>query len=441
MGHMVTIVAAAACCSALFSADDVAKIVEFWKPAYRLTAGPVIDAETLGPWTAVYSAEASTWLLKYLKARQGTNGKVIPNQDPSGKDLAQKEADAWIDAKCNHDEGVAKNKAVDLNFPAGRAAPRLSPPPPDPGACPASVVALAGPPPPFYLTLKRTEFTVQFDDIILRYHDNVKVRRKYAYFRFHDGVASEGQAVREMDPAVLGGLFKDAGLSESDRRVMGAVSLLEGGFDAVNTYDTGYVSVGFIQFASLKEGAGSLGTMMTSYKAADPKNFDADFHRFGIDVEQNGALVVVKPSTGEVCSGPDANMAVIREPRLIAVFQRAGILSRPFRVAQLHAAKAQFYPGDDPVQVTFANGTVVTAKVKDIVHSEAGMATLFDKKVNTGHIRELAGVLTSVAQEHGCNSIEALCTCEREIVQKMKYRRDFLADPNLSQPPPLPGQA
>lgn len=434
---MVTFVAAACLARAdLFSPEEVQRVLDYWKPDYRLSVAPVIDAETLGPWTAVYNPEASTWLLTYLKARQGTGGKVIPTQDPAGKTPEQKAADAWIDAKVNHDEGMAKHKAVDMNFPAARGgAPRLPMPPADPGPCPADMVAVAGSePPPFYLTMRRTDFSVQFDDIIVKYHDNVKVRRKYAYYRFPEGVASEGVAVKEMATAELDGLFSDAGLSASDRRVMGAVSLLEGGFDAVNTYDTGYVSVGFIQFATLREGAGSLGKMMLGYKTADPEHFALDFHRYGIDVDTDGSLVVLDLATGTECRGPEANMACIRDKRLVAVFQRAGLLSKPFRLAQLRSAKEQFYPGDDPVTVTFPDGHTEQAKVKDFVKSEAGMATLFDKKVNTGHIRELAGALSSVAATHTCANCRDLAKYEREIVQKMRYRRDFLADPTLDQP-------
>lgn len=439
---MVTIVAAAIVGhAALFTPDEARQIVEFWKPEYRLTTKPVVDAETMGPWAAVYNPEASTWLLAYLKARQGNGGKVIPTQDPAGKTPEQKAADAWIDAKVNHDEGVAKHKAVDLNFPAARGgAPRLPMPPADPGPCPADMVALVGaPPPPFYLTMRRTDFTVQFDDLIVRYHDNVKVRRKYAYYRFADGVASEGVPVKEMAPAELDRLFVDAGLSASDRRVMGAVSLLEGGFDAVNTYDTGYVSIGFIQFASLKEGAGSLGKMMLAYKTSDPVNFKKDFHDYGVEVDADGALVVLDLATGEERKGPDANMACVHDKRLVAVFQRAGLLSKPFRLAQLRSAKQQFYPGDDPVTVVFPDGHTEQASVHDFIKSEAGMATLFDKKVNTGHIRELATVLAAVAAEHACPSCKELSRYELEVVQKMRYRRDFLADPTLSKPAPPPG--
>ena len=105
---------------------------------------------------------------------------------------------------------------------------------------------------------------------------------------------------------------------------MRAVSILEGGFDSVNTYDTGYVSVGFIQFASLKEGGGSLGAVLKNFKAADPLAFASDFHRFGVDVDETGHLVVVDPTSGAVATGAEANARIIEDKRLIAVFGRAG---------------------------------------------------------------------------------------------------------------------
>jgi len=42
------------------------------------------------------------------------------------------------------------------------------------------------------------------------------------------------------------------------KKVFTILSTLEGKFDAINTYDAGYISAGFIQFISGKAGSGSL---------------------------------------------------------------------------------------------------------------------------------------------------------------------------------------
>jgi len=101
--------------------------------------------------------------------------------------------------------------------------------------------------------------------------------------------------MRSISPDRIDHLFRLAGVEPKVANVMKAVSALEGGFESINTYDTGFVSVGFIQFASLKAGAGSLGVMMLRYKTADSSDFDRDFRQFGVDVTSSGQLAVLDP--------------------------------------------------------------------------------------------------------------------------------------------------
>ena len=44
-----------------------------------------------------------------------------------------------------------------------------------------------------------------------------------------------------------------------------------------------------------------------------------------------------------------------------------------------------YWPADDPITIT-VDGKMLTGKVADVVTSEAGLATLFDRKVNRGRI-------------------------------------------------------
>jgi hypothetical protein len=77
-------------------------------------------------------------------------------------------------------------------------------------------------------------------------------------------------------------------------------------------------------------------------------------------------------------------MRVIEDKRLTAVFQRAGRKSEAFRVAQIKTARASYWPAGDPVQITLPNGKTISGVVSDFIKSEAGLATLLDRKVNTG---------------------------------------------------------
>ena len=230
---------------------------------------------------------------------------------------------------------------------------------------------------------------VTFEDgTKISWTDNRRMRKNYAYYRFERGIASEGVTVKTMPDDHLKALCDKAGISEPELKVMKAVSMLEGGFDAVNTYDTGYVSVGFIQFATLKDGGNSLGDMLAMYKREDPEDFQNDFRKFGIDVTDQAKLACLDPSTGAEVTGEAATRKVIEDKRLIAVFQYDGLKSDAYDSMQLRSAKAQFYPADDTITLS-VNGQTLTGKVGDVFKSEAGLATLMDRKVNTGKLDPL----------------------------------------------------
>ena len=219
----------------------------------------------------------------------------------------------------------------------------------------------------------------------------------------------------------------------SEQRIAKAVSRLEGGFDSVNTYDTGFVSIGFIQFITGSEGKGSLLEVLRQEKTDQPAQFASDFHQFGVDVDADGVLVVTDPLTGAELTGADAVQKTIADKRLTAVWQRAGKKSMAFRVAQIKVAKSHYWPADDPFTIT-VNGQTITGKVSDVIKSEAGFATLFDRKVNRGSIAPFADALTKVMIAHSLTSVADATPYEREIIQACKYRTDFLADRTLSQP-------
>jgi len=418
----------------LFTDSERQAVVAYWSEPGRYTVGPAPVTPQSGPYAVRLTPEGSAWLWKYNKARG--LGKTPPSKNPGSSTIQQRAWEDWINAKVARDRWEAGKKAEKLNTDAVGSTPILADTiePPDPGPMPDDLQALVGDAPEFAACVQPKQHTIAFDSsLTLVYQDCVPMRARYAYYRFAQGVMSPGDSVKKMDPAEMDALFKDAGVSAFEQKVMKAVSTLEGGFDSINTYDTGFVSVGFIQFACLQSGAGSLGQLLLRYKNADPAGFQADFRAFGIDVSPGAVLDVVDPVSGEELSGHDAAMKIVEEPRLAAVFQRAGKLSRKFRVAQLQTAKSMFYPGSDAVTFTLG-GKTVTAKVADIFKTEAGMATLMDRKVNTGKLDPLSAVLTRIAQENGVETVSDLSDCEYDITAAMRYRSDFLSDRVLAQP-------
>lgn len=416
----------------LFTDQDRAAVQAFWNTPGRLVA--TFASEDL-PFQPRQTAEGSRWLFDFGKKIKGANAKLVPGQDLDAADPQQKAWNAWIDAKYAYDEYRA---AVDANIQNQSLGSPAAPDPKavsDPGPCPQGIIDLVGAPPEFARAMIVRRYTIDFGDLLVNMQDNVKVRRKYAYYRFPSGVMDAGQKVSAIDPERVKDLFAKAKVDGSLFRIMSAVSALEGGFDSINTYDTGYVSVGFLQFACLSGGAGSLGRALQIEKADNLETYQSDFRRYGVDVTDDGTLDVLDPNTGDELVGNEAALKIIADKRLTAVFLRAGRLSEAFRVAQIKTAVAQYFPADDPITVQVGDQTY-TGKVSDVIKSEAGLATLMDRKVNTGSLGDLQRAIAGVMLTYNLKSLKEASGMELEIVQAMQYRKSYLGANDLSQPKP-----
>lgn len=418
----------------LFSDQDRASIVQYWAQPNRLTVGLYNKG---GIFQVRETVAGSQWLMSFAHA---VKANLIPTVDSltgssgGGQSSDQSAWQTWVKAKLAYDRYIAAVNCSHFNAAIDKTSPvAVFPVVPPPGPCPIALAQAAGNPPPLAEAVPISTFDVHFDDFDAKYHDHVQVRPDYPYFRFANGVDFEGMAAKDVDPATWAKLLKIAGVDASTGRVVMAVSGQEGGFDAINTYDTGYVSVGLIQCASLKEGAGSLGELMLDFKQRDPYDFNLNFHKFGIDVQADCTLDVLDPVTGIELTGPLANQEIIDDKRLIAVFQRAGTICDAFRAEQLAMAVRMFDPVNDMVSFNL-NGQTAQVRIGDIIHSEAGVATLMDRKVNTGKIYGLNTVLAEVAADHQVQDPTQLAQYEAEIISKMKYRGNYLNDNALSQP-------
>jgi len=416
-----------------FSPTDTEHIQRFWSEPGRFMVQAPPERTTNGPWVVRLSPEGSVWLGNYNAARGVGKNSIARANLPSAD--TQRSWDAWLGQKVNYDRRQAGVAVAEANSRyLGRTVSSTIPAASDPGPEPDGLKAFAGTPPDFAAAVVPNQYLVNFPDgTVIKIADNPPMRANFPAYRFPQGVMSAGTPVKTLPEQELDDLFTAAGVSGSSQKVMKAVSILEGGFDSVNTYDTGFVSVGLIQFACLSTGSGSLGLVLAREKQNDPEAFENDFHRYGLDVTSSAALVALDIEDGAELAGPAAARQIINDKRLVAVFQHAGQTSRAFRVAQIQIAKEQYFPGDD--QVAFSmGGQTVTGKVSDFVRSEAGLAILMDRKVNTGKIDPLPSVLSQVATETGCHSPEELASHEREIVLACRYRKDYTQDPTLTQP-------
>lgn len=438
MAILLTPIAQVPANAALFTEKDRTSIQKFWNAPNRYAQLPPEDADKFGPNQVRLTVAGSVWLRDY-NTKRGM-GKVPPTTSARPQNATQREWQIWIDAKIERDRWNAMQSAVKANARLGISKTKFDDSslpksePSDPGPPPAALCEFAGAPPVFAEVVTPMSHQVRFPDgTVVTLTDNRRMRKDYAYYRFERGVATSGTAVRSMPEAELSRLCKMAGLTDSEMRVMKAVSLLEGGFDAVNTYDTGFVSVGFIQFACLKDGGNSLGDMLKLYKSTDPEGFDRDFHRYGIEVTEDAKIACLDPETGEELTGADAAMKIIDDRRLIAVFQYDGMKSDSYRAVQLRSARDQFFPGNDIVTIT-VNGQRLSGKVCDVFKSEAALATLMDRKVNTGKLDPLPAMLQQCAAANQVSNFDDLSLYEYDLVNALLYRHNYLVDNALSQP-------
>jgi hypothetical protein len=101
---------------------------------------------------------------------------------------------------------------------------------------------------------------------------------------------------------------------------------------------------------------------------------------------------------------------------------------------QLKAARDLYLPAKDTITIQVGD-TTITGLVSDFVKSEAGLAMLMDRKVNTGKLDPLPAVLAQIAAEVKPQTLADLAPYERDIIAAVKYRKDYLADNSLTQPP------
>jgi len=236
--------------------------------------------------------------------------------------------------------------------------------PPQPGPAPAAMATLKvnlgtgrkpnwkeiGAPPPLTHG-ERTRYAVQVpgSNAEFRYADHVQSKHTTRA----EGVADSGK--------VKGGkqisqVFAGAGIESPDaalvNRVFTELSPYEGGFDAINTYDAGHISVGFIQFITSARGEShSLVEVLRDMKAKDPAMFTQYFRSLGIDVDGAG-LVCVDLKTGKVLRKADAVATIISDKRLTAAFARAGREVPAFQHAQARIAYRDYYRPDQRFSVT-----------------------------------------------------------------------------------------
>ncbi len=289
-----------------FTRNGAIAIVKRWR------AVPDVMVQADSP---IYTSKYTVWRKRAVA--------VIASMGDQGR---QGDASDWLDAY----EAYALWRLVG------------GPEPEQPRAAPLVLTLAAGGDPPAAFRGVRNDYIVTLPGVAHKaiFHD-LPVDRDYPHLLDETGVADEGTVVSTRKDATA--IFKAAALDHEARVVFLKVSEREGGFEAINTYDKGYVSVGFIQFTTMEAGNGSLIRVLEDMKRRSKAEYKHYFQSYGVDVDDQHMLVVVDPDTGEVLHGPDAVEAVQQDKRLTAVFYHAGQGSKAFMESQVAQARAQYY--------------------------------------------------------------------------------------------------
>jgi hypothetical protein len=226
---------------------------------------------------------------------------------------------------------------------------------------------------------------VEFEDRPKRPGESAR-RNRVVYF---PGTESAGNAPEST--------FQEAAartaVPDEAARALQFVSQHEGGFDAVNTWDSARFSWGFIQFA----GGRGLPQLLAYLKSQEPDLFQRYFGQYGVDVlpGRTGLPVplCVDTKRKRVLFGERAEQCIGDNPVLVGLFIRAGRDPRIQR-GQIEAALNQYV---EPALSARSSGVVLSS----ILRSPKGLAMLIDRKIHEGNCRRLARALEGVREELG----------------------------------------
>jgi hypothetical protein len=433
----------------IYSAEDAQKVADRWKNEGALVTSETkeeIETVAYTRWRERLRAAIDQIVVDAIRGKGRTlelEGIAEPisviEQDLAGWS-------AWVAEFEAHERFVLRN-------PGGAAKPGA---PPDPGPPPGELVAakdpagkdVGAPPSPSFRIVRKHTVTIPGRTEPITYTEAVRkggVSPDYKYLTNETGLGRMGTPlIKRTD---MNDLFDAAGITDvAQRKALVKVPAKEGGFEAVNTYDTGFVSVGAIQFTTREAGTGSLIDVLRAAKLANEDEFATYFRDLGIDVDDQG-LGVVDPGSASVLRGKDAVRKIMDDPRLTAVFQHAGERWRTYQVAQLKEAIRSYWLADQAVKVKYTLGRKkpkaieLDGRFSDVLRSEAGKIALMDTAVQKGAptakklFREACA---AVGKKHEVMSLDELALYEREIIPAIVNRIPVLKETDLTQPPPLP---
>lgn len=237
---------------------------------------------------------------------------------------------------------------------------------------------------------------------------------------YPEGIMYPGQSLLALDLDAIASV----GLTPKQARALQYVSTHEGKFDAINSYDRGIFSYGFIQFVGAAAHGGSLNKLLASMKKWAPSLFLKVFQRVGLDVEQ-GVLTVLTESN-RLLSGDPAWSYVQRTVPLYGAFIQAGFEPTLVREQLRMANELYVQPTLNLALNVPVNGTnVKVARLSDILVSEGALTAAIAICINQG-IGGLGKIFTAaigtIASQNRLNTAALLSRVdERQVIEQIAF--------------------
>ena len=263
--------------------------------------------------------------------------------------------------------GPATWAVIDQSGPVEGSAPPSPPAPTDGLAPPPPAPSPAALPP-----VDSPDQPVRMDGIHALTPDGRRFARRHKLGFFQIG-STTVRAFVDANPSAV------QGISPAAIRIVSAVTENEGRFEAINSWDSAFLSVGILQWtAGQKSAEGEIAALLARVRDSDPAAFQECYGRFGIGVD--------------ITAGRNTGFLTLDGQRLANPAQKNKLRSaewayRFWRAAHHPAVRrAQLQLAVDRI-ASFSDRALHGHRLCDWLSSELGMAMILDQHVNRpGHV-------------------------------------------------------
>jgi hypothetical protein len=242
------------------------------------------------------------------------------------------------------------------------------------------------------------------------------------YLTYIDGIVHTGTF---MPKDIEAGTLPNVAISDGLAKSLQYVYAEEGCFDAVNSYDKGIFSYGFIQFSGGM--GGSLNDFMLLLKIKYPDTFHERFGKYGIEVSEGtprAIISVLDTEENKTLTADAAWMYIMQNKPLTCAFIAAGSDMNVVSTQIEYIMYAYLNPAvNSLIDLTIGGTTHYGVPLHAIINSEMGVAAMVDLTI-VMWVRKMSALfkqaIEEVAGELGMTSIDDVKNIdERVVIEKI----------------------